>query len=184
MVLDASLLNTQHYKVRIKGKVEQSREGVAPSPTHWCSSYRKGSLRATLDYGRQLYLLIAMVRKGCVGFYYERELETEHNWNILTPKLWPSTLCLSRFPGLLNRSPRVHSAGCWLSFFPYRISSFSISNSTQLCSLLFNSSALYYLQTPTWWYGHASTISSDIWRSGCVTSAIFGMACVIVIERK
>ena len=26
MVLDASLLNSQHYKVRIKGKVEQSRE--------------------------------------------------------------------------------------------------------------------------------------------------------------
>ena len=57
MVLDVSLLNTQHYKVRIKGKVEQSREGVAPSPTHWCSSYRKGSLRVTLDYGCQLYLL-------------------------------------------------------------------------------------------------------------------------------
>ena len=56
MVLDASLLNTQHYKVRIKGKVEPSREGVAPSPTPWCSSYRKGSLRVTLDYGRQLYL--------------------------------------------------------------------------------------------------------------------------------
>ena len=62
MVLDASLLNTQHYKVRIKGKVEQSREGVAPSPTHWCSSYRKGSLRVTLDYGRQLYLLIYLLR--------------------------------------------------------------------------------------------------------------------------
>ena len=59
MVLDASLLNTQHYKVRIKGKVEQSREGVAPSPTHWCSSYRKGSLRVTLDSGRQLYLLVS-----------------------------------------------------------------------------------------------------------------------------
>ena len=26
MELDASLINTQHYKVRIKGKVEQSRE--------------------------------------------------------------------------------------------------------------------------------------------------------------
>ena len=26
LVLDAALLNTQHYKVRIKGKVEQSRE--------------------------------------------------------------------------------------------------------------------------------------------------------------
>ena len=54
MVLDASLLNTQHYKVRIKGKVEQFREGVAPSPTPWCSSYRKGSLRVTLDYGHRL----------------------------------------------------------------------------------------------------------------------------------
>ena len=61
MVLDASLLNTQHYKVRIKGKVEQSREGVAPPPTHCCSSYRKGSLRVTLDYGRQLYLLLQLI---------------------------------------------------------------------------------------------------------------------------
>ena len=26
MVIDPSLLNTQHYKVRIKGKVEQSKE--------------------------------------------------------------------------------------------------------------------------------------------------------------
>ena len=26
MVLDATLLNTQHYKIRIKDKVEQSRE--------------------------------------------------------------------------------------------------------------------------------------------------------------
>ena len=58
MVLDASLLSTHHYKVRIKGKVEQSRKGVAPSPTHWCSSYRKGSLRVTLDYGRQLYFYL------------------------------------------------------------------------------------------------------------------------------
>ncbi len=31
IVLDAALLNTQCYKVRIMGKVEQSREGVAPS---------------------------------------------------------------------------------------------------------------------------------------------------------
>ena len=56
MVLNASLLNTQHYKVRIKDKVEQSKNGVAPSPTPWCSSNRKGSLLVTLDYGRQLYI--------------------------------------------------------------------------------------------------------------------------------
>ena len=62
MVLDASLLNTQHYTVRIKGKVEQSREGVAPSPTPWCSSYRKGSLQVTLDYGRQLYFLLTYTK--------------------------------------------------------------------------------------------------------------------------
>ena len=67
MVLDASLLNTQHYKVRIKGKVEQSREGVAPSPTHWCSSYRKGSLRVTLDYGRQLYSTVHLYNVPCMG---------------------------------------------------------------------------------------------------------------------
>ena len=32
MVLDASLLNTQHYKVRIKGKVDQSRERSCALP--------------------------------------------------------------------------------------------------------------------------------------------------------
>ena len=29
MVLDATSLNTQHYKVRIKGKVDQSREYIS-----------------------------------------------------------------------------------------------------------------------------------------------------------
>ena len=70
MVLDASLLNSQHYKVWIKGKVEQSREGVVPSPTPWCSSYRKGSLRVTLDYGRPLYfLLIYICVCACIYIY-------------------------------------------------------------------------------------------------------------------
>ena len=32
MVLDASLLNTRHYKVWIKGKVEQSRERSSAFP--------------------------------------------------------------------------------------------------------------------------------------------------------
>ena len=36
MVLDAALLNTQHYKIRIKGKVGK---GVSPSPTPRCSSH-------------------------------------------------------------------------------------------------------------------------------------------------
>ena len=48
MVLDASLLNTQHYKVRVKWRIPG--KGVAPFPTLWCSSYRKRAfgLRSTM----------------------------------------------------------------------------------------------------------------------------------------
>ena len=44
--------------IRYISRVKSSNPGeeVVPSPTPWCSSYRKGSLRVTLDYGRQLYL--------------------------------------------------------------------------------------------------------------------------------
>ena len=58
IMLDASSLNTQHYKVWIKGKVEQSTERSSALSTPWCSSYRKGNLRVTLDHGRQLYFYL------------------------------------------------------------------------------------------------------------------------------
>ena len=45
MVLDATLLNTQHYKIRIKWS--NPGKEVTPSPTPECSSYQ-----VTLDYGR------------------------------------------------------------------------------------------------------------------------------------
>ena len=35
MVLDAALLNTKDYKVRIKGKVEQSSEILFTNPSTW-----------------------------------------------------------------------------------------------------------------------------------------------------
>ena len=35
IVLDTSLLNTQQYTVRIKSKVEQSRERSSPPPLHF-----------------------------------------------------------------------------------------------------------------------------------------------------
>ena len=53
-----------------------------------------------------------------VTFACERELETEQNWNIWPPLLWPLALCLSRSPGLLNRRPR--GPLCWLSDTPYQ----------------------------------------------------------------
>ena len=58
MVLDAALLSTQHYKVRIKSKVEQSREWSSTFPTLQCSSYWKGSLRVTLNYTFYFHLNI------------------------------------------------------------------------------------------------------------------------------
>ena len=54
MVLDAALLNTQHYKVWINGKVEKSRERSNALPTSQCCSYWKGCLWVTFDQGRQL----------------------------------------------------------------------------------------------------------------------------------
>ena len=87
-------------------------------------------------------------------FACERELETEHNWNILTPKVWPSALCLSRSPWLLNRGLGVHSAVCWLSLLHIVLLLLQLYLTVLL---LFNSSALYYLQTPTRRYGYAST---------------------------
>ena len=49
IVLDTALLSTQHYKVRIKGKVRYPGNGVKPFPTPRCSSYGKGSLWLALD---------------------------------------------------------------------------------------------------------------------------------------
>ena len=43
MVLDASLLNTQHYKVRIKGKVEQSRDRSNALPYLGVVAFEKGA---------------------------------------------------------------------------------------------------------------------------------------------
>ena len=39
MVLDASSLKNQYYKLRIKGKWSNPRKGIAPSLTLCCSSY-------------------------------------------------------------------------------------------------------------------------------------------------
>ena len=47
MVLDATLLNTQYYKVRIKGKVEQSREWSSAFPLHLrVVAIEKGAFRS------------------------------------------------------------------------------------------------------------------------------------------
>ena len=97
-------------------------------------------------------------------------------------------------PQTPSRFPEASSAGCC---FPYHISSPSqlelqlywpqlpLGLELQLSSVQFFGLILpSNSHAEIWTRLHASAMSSDIWRSGCVTSAIFGMACVIVIERK
>ena len=59
MVLGASLINTQHYKVRIKGKVDKSREGVAPSPTQGVGEGAFGSFSTMVANFTLLYTPIS-----------------------------------------------------------------------------------------------------------------------------
>ena len=127
---------------------------------------------------------IARVRKGCMGFYCERELEIEHTCNILTPHSYGRHVVYFLFSWCSAGGLGAHSAGwsatsyqqllrspnsigvpegslgrVWLSL-PHLVYN-SVRSSTQLSTSLnyplFNLSALYYLQTPTRWYGHAST---------------------------
>ena len=66
MVLDTSLLNTQQYEVRNKGKVEQSRE--RSSPLLSVVAIEKGAFWSPSTKGGQLYLLICTCvinRKQC-----------------------------------------------------------------------------------------------------------------------
>ena len=58
MVLDAALLNSQHYKVWIKGKRNNPGKGVGMSPTPQCSNYCKKRLWVTLDNSQTTYIYI------------------------------------------------------------------------------------------------------------------------------
>ena len=55
--------------IRYRSRVKWSNSGkaVAPYPTPWCSSYRKGSLLVTLDYGRKLYFTLLLINLLIVG---------------------------------------------------------------------------------------------------------------------
>ena len=64
MVLDATLLNIQHYKVRIKGKVEQSRERSSALPLHLgVVAIEKGAFGSPLTTVANFTLYIAMASK-------------------------------------------------------------------------------------------------------------------------
>ena len=140
-------------------------------------TYRRNEQHMQEDFfNKNLPLtLLQGFEKGYSRFACERELEIEHNCNILTPNLWPLTLCLFFFY-MLNRRPwdplcwvlafftasyqhllwtpiqsglpRAPSARCGFSYHP---SSLSVSNSTGTPTVLPSVlTELYNSSTPTW----------------------------------
>ena len=86
MVLDAVLFNTKHYKVRIKGKEEQSKERSNTPPLH---------------------LGVVAIEKGPFGspstmvanFTYLESFVFDHNtWNCLTMWKWMNLAPLKMLP--------------------------------------------------------------------------------------
>ena len=129
-----------------------------------------------------------IIWKGCVWEGVGDWTELQHN----DPHSMAITAFLSRSPGLLNRGPRglvslghgphssifspnataqlgawgPPSAGCWFSL-PHLISNW-LELPVHRVILLF----------------YAHSISSYNWPMEYATSAVFGMACLIIIERK
>ena len=107
--------------------------------------------RTQEDFFTKIYTshFIARVQKGCSWVACERELEIEHNCNILTPLLWPSRcvfLVLLMLGSTPSGFPRAPSVGCGL---PYHIWSLAVWNSTGNCFLDLNSTELNNNSTPT-----------------------------------
>ena len=65
MVLDAFLLNIQHYKVQIKGK------GVAPSPTLW--RIKKGAVRSPSTTVANFTSLLILLNSPTVYIYIYKQ---------------------------------------------------------------------------------------------------------------
>ena len=106
MVLDASLLNTQRYKVRIKIKVDQSWERSSALPKH---------------------LRVVAIEKGA----FELPLTTVANFTYLYDMLWGTSISLrSNIPVNVLHSKK------WLSLFKelQRVA-FETSSSNMMVSL-------------------------------------------------
>ena len=142
------------------------------------------------DFFNNIYVPLTLwqgFEKGYTRVACERQLEIEHNFNILTPNLWPSTLCLSRSsyaqpevqrPTLLgdgflycilsassldpnSSGPQALSAWCG---FPYHNSSISISNCRQL----------------NW---PLTSVLTALYNNS-IANSIFEIECLIVIKWK
>ena len=77
--------------IRYGSRVKWSNpgKGIAPSPTPWCSSFRKGSLRVTLDYGSQLYFFfLLMMIYFCNANVFYSFVKLSYTSGIVTFSYW------------------------------------------------------------------------------------------------
>ena len=102
LMLPCLTLSIIRYVSRVKWS--NPGKGVAPSPTPWWSSYWKGSLLVTLDYGRQLYfmqcphILIVLYTAGgiensCLSAFGMQFLFTNAYTNCISFNLFIYLLC-------------------------------------------------------------------------------------------
>ena len=119
-----------HSIIRDGSSVKWSNPGKeeAPSSIPWCSSYRKRSLRVTLDYGRQLYFSIILL----ISFSHQHQLMV--------------------FPGSVNDSIVSSGLRTFLSYLHglnniliWMVSIYSLISNTSI--LLFEGLGLFQLQT-------------------------------------
>ena len=165
MVLDATLFNTKHYKEGIKGKEEQSRE--------WNSALPYTSVCCILN---TIKTIDTVLLEKYTSYFIERvvckrELETEQNCSILTPTLMTISVSFlfswAAQPGAWG--PASLGAG-----FLYHIL-FPSGLVSKLPDFL---SSLSYI------IGQRPLNLPPQLAIGICTSAVFGMACLIAIERK
>ena len=156
---------------------------------HMLDTYRRnGKRRRKTSLTKYLPLtLFVEVYKGVTPkFACERELETAHYWNILTPKVMAVSVVsvsFSRAAHLKVRAPENLAFGRGYRELPVRdhrstptstwATTASYHSTVLNCLVLFQLSRRSYIifklpRGDTGYASHASAISSDIWRSGCV----------------
>ena len=93
-VLPARYDADDDYKVS-RVKWSNQGKGVAPSPTPQCSSYWKGSLRVTLDYGSQLFYNLYVETQICTFSFIQVWIKQcmKRNLSILILKLNQNEIC-------------------------------------------------------------------------------------------
>ena len=75
MVLDATLLNTQHHKVWIKGKVEQYQEMESCPPLHlYVIAIKKGAFRSPSTKVTNLFILFVGYVLKCGQILFQKRV--------------------------------------------------------------------------------------------------------------